>query len=88
MDEDKRFVINTMPSVSIPHDEYKFQNYMNEIVSKTDDNRPNKTPCVLQELIEGAKFVVNVICKEGRILTLQVSFHYKFTKRTKSFHIL
>ena len=29
---------------------------------------------MLQELIDGVKFAVNVICKNGRILTLQVKF--------------
>ena len=73
MDDDKRFVINIMPSVKIPQDQYKFQAYLDKVVNKTDDNG-SKKPCVLQELIEGGKFAVNVICKNGRILTLQVKF--------------
>ena len=73
MDDDKRFVINIMPSVKIPQDQYKFQAYLDKVVTKTDNNG-SKKPCVLQELIEGVKFTVNVICKNGRILTLQVKF--------------
>ena len=73
MDDDKRFVINIMPSVKIPQDQHKFQTYLDNVFDKFD-NKGSKKPCVLQELIEGVKFVVNVICKNGRILTLQVSF--------------
>ena len=73
MDDDKRFVINIMPSVKIPQDQNKFQAYLDKVAIKTDQNGSNK-PCVLQELIEGVKFAVNVICKNGRILTLQVKF--------------
>ena len=51
MDDDKRFVINIMPSVKIPQDQYKFQAYLDKVVNKTDNNG-SKKPCVLQELIE------------------------------------
>ena len=73
MDDDKRFAINIMPSVKIPQDQNKFQAYLDKVAIKTDQNG-SKKPCVLQELIEGVKFAVNVICKNGRILTLQVKF--------------
>ena len=73
MDDDKRFAINIMPSIKIPQDQYKFQAYLDKVVTKTDNNG-SKKPCVLQELIDGVKFAVNVICKNGRILTLQVKF--------------
>ena len=73
MDDDKRFAINILPSVKIPQDQNKFQAYLDKVVNKTDNNG-SKKPCVLQELIDGVKFAVNVICKNGRILTLQVKF--------------
>ena len=79
MDDDKRFVINIMPSVKIPQDQYKFQAYLDKVANKTDSDG-SKKPCVLQELIEGGKFAVNVICKNGRILTLQVKFLSKLSQ--------
>ena len=78
MDDDKRFAINILPSVKIPQDQNKFQAYLDKVVNKTDTNNgSNKKPCVLQELIDGVKFAVNVICKNGRILTLQVKLFSK-----------
>ena len=72
LDEDKRFAINIMPLVGIPHDDRKFQTYLDNFMRKTDVSYVTPQPSVLQELIVGTKFVVNVICKEGRLLFLQV----------------
>ena len=68
-----------MPSVKIPYQDCEFQDYIDIFFKRTSEFIPAQ-PYVLQEFIEGQKFIASAICKNGRILVLQVRFfeHLKY----------
>ena len=71
-DEDKRFILNAMPDVKIPYRETEFQNYLDTFMTRTENFVPSQ-PYILQEFIEGSKFVASAVCKNGKVLVFHVS---------------
>lgn len=71
-DPDQSYVLNAMPNVPIPHNEEQFDDYVNTFLSQTSIAMLSKS-YILHEFIHGQKFIVNLICKNGNILVMQVN---------------
>ncbi len=57
-----------MDLTRIPGAKWSFEEYMVKNVAK----KPRNVSYVLNEFIDGPEFASNVICKDGKVLMLQV----------------
>ncbi len=73
-DPDQSYVLNALPSIKIPDAEDEFHQYIDRFLQgQTQRTKPEPdVPYILHEFINGHTFVVNLICKDGIILFVQV----------------